>query len=166
MGNYHATLREQRLGVMLHYDASTSDRGAVTWLTKDPACRVSYNLLVLDSGEVVEVAPVTARAWHAGICRSSDPSRLPYRDANSAFLGIAVAAGAGDQVTPAQLAAVVRLVRDAFDRSGWLRSETWRIVGHETEAWPRGRKHDPTGPTPARPVLSVAAVRQAVSDAA
>ena len=159
MANYNAALREPRIGICLHYDASASDKGAVEWLTKDPRCKVSYNLLVLDNANIVEVAPVTARAWHAGVCRSSD-HRLPYTDANSALYGIAIAATDGDVATDVQVRSVVALCRTLFQRHGWhYATDVWRIVGHETECWPRGRKHDPTGSDPKHPVLSVLAVR-------
>ncbi len=160
-GNWDPVLREPRLGVMLHYDGSASDAGALAWLTQDPRCRVSYNWLVRDQGLVVPIAPDGARAWHAGRCRSSDPERLPYRDANSAFWGVAIAARPGDRATEAQLAAVIRLCREILKTQGW-QGETWRIVGHDTECWPRGRKIDPTGPDPSHPVLSVALVRREV----
>jgi N-acetyl-anhydromuramyl-L-alanine amidase AmpD len=143
---------------MLHYDASASDAGAVQWLLHDPACRVSYQWLVLDSGVSVRIAPDTARAYHAGVCRSSDP-RLPYRDANSAFYGISAAATDGEMVTPAQYQTILDLVRCYFRAHDWPLEESWRVVGHETEAYPLGRKHDPTGSDPACPVLSVAQIR-------
>ena len=57
----YGTLREDRIGVMLHFDGSGSDRGSVQWF-KDPRCRVSYNLLVLDDGSYVRIAPDSARA--------------------------------------------------------------------------------------------------------
>lgn len=154
--------REPRIGVMLHYDASTSDRGAVEWLTKDPRCNVSYNWLVLDDGRVVSVAPATARAWHAGVCKPSSP-KLAYRDANSAFYGIAIAAGAADHATPEQLAAVVKIARTCFEKERWPLTETWRVVGHASEAWPRGRKVDPEGSRRGDPVLSTEAVRRALT---
>ena len=82
-GQYNA-LREKRKGCMIHYDGSGSDLGAVQWFA-DPRCKVSYNLLGLDDGSYVRIAPDHARAWHAGRCRPSDPDRLHYGDANSAF---------------------------------------------------------------------------------
>lgn len=157
--NYNPTCREPRLGVMLHYDASASDAGAVEWLLHDPRCKVSYNYLILDNANIVEIAPMTARAWHAGVCKSSD-SRLPYKDANSAFYGVAIAATDGDVATEVQVRSVVAICRTFFKSHGWhYATDVWRIVGHETEAWPRGRKHDPTGSNPKHPVLSVLAVR-------
>lgn len=154
--NYN-DLTEPRIGIMLHYDDSGSDQGAIDWLTKDPRCRVSYNLLVLDDGRIIEIAPDDKRAWHAGVCRSSDV-RLDYKDANSAFWGIAIAARAGERATYIQKHMVSELCRSYLRRLGSL-EETWRIVGHDSEAWPRGRKIDPAGPDPAKPVLSLVEVR-------
>ncbi len=159
--NWNA-LREGRKGVLLHYDASGSDAGALAWLTRSPDCEVSYNVLVTDDGKAYEIAPLTTRAWHAGKCQSSDPKRLPYVDANSALYGVSIAATDGEVATPAQFGTVVEVCRMLATMNGWdLQREPWRIVGHDTEAWPRGRKTDPTGTNPKRPVLSVAAVRAA-----
>lgn len=160
MPNYGLTLNEPRLGLMLHYDASASDAGGLAWL-RDPAAGVSYNWYVLDDGAVHEIAPESARAWHAGICRPSDPA-LTYRDANSAFIGVSIAARPGDVATPPQFSALVDLCRAIFHRHGWPLTDTWRIVGHNTEAHPRGRKNDPEGPDGAHPVLSVDQVRAAL----
>jgi len=134
-------LREPRVGVMLHYDGSASDAGAVAWLTRDPAARVSYTLLVLDDGQVVTVAPIDARAWHAGTCRPSS-SALQYSDANSAFYGVALAARPGDTLTDAQVDALGVAVRRLFASEGWPLVESWRLTDHAQEAWPRGRKVD------------------------
>jgi hypothetical protein len=168
-------LREPRVGVMLHYDDSASDAGAVSWFTH-PDCKVSYNYLVLDDGAFVPIVPEGKRAWHAGTCASSDPARLRYADANSAFVGVAVATNDRVPATAAQVATVAWLARREFARHGWPLGETWRIVGHEDEAvWPtspqtplrlrgkRGRKIDPTGPRKERPILSTAEVRRIVA---
>lgn len=155
-------LYEARKGVMLHYDASASDAGAVAWL-RSPECRVSYTWIILDNGAQITIAPPDARAWHAGVCRPSDP-KLPYKDANSAFYGIAIAATAGDRATDLQKQAVVNLCVALFQRHKWSRKTgLYRIVGHNTECWPRGRKTDPEGPTPGSPVLSVAEIRAMAS---
>jgi N-acetylmuramoyl-L-alanine amidase len=168
-------LKEPRIGVMLHYDDSSTDGSAVAWFT-DPECKVSYDILVLDNGSYVPIVPEGKRAWHAGYCLSSDPVRLPYHDGNSAFLGVAVATNGEIPATAAQLETVVWLTRGYFERMGWPVSETWRIVGHDSEAiWPnkadvpvklrgkRGRKIDPTGPKPNRPILSLDEVRRRVA---
>lgn len=146
-------LREPRVGIMLHYDGSGSDDGAVEWLLFDPRCKVSYNWLILDDGTVRDIAPMDARAWHAGICRPSRPE-LVYADANSAFYGIAVAAKPGDLATSAQVAMVEQLCFALMRRKGW--TEGWRITTHKAEAWPRGRKVDPDG------VLDVEQIRARV----
>lgn len=157
-GQYNPAVREPRLGVMLHYDASGTDEGAVAWFA-DPRCRVSYNWLVLDDGSYVEIAPADARAWHAGVCRPST-SQLKYADANSAFYGISAATNDRVDITPLQLLTIAWLTRKCFEREGWAVSESWRIVGHSSEAWPRGRKTDPEGGSKDNPIYSPQDVRQ------
>lgn len=160
MPNYNE-LREPRVGIMLHYDASASDAGSLSWL-RNPASGVSYNWLVTDDGEVHEFAPRDKRAWHAGKCRPSHGTPH-YVDANSAFYGISVSATAGERATTEQKASIVLLCYQLFAYHGWsVCSANSRIVGHNTEAWPRGRKVDPEGPDPSNPVLSVAEIRNAL----
>lgn len=158
LGNWNKC-RESRLGIVLHYDDSTSDAGALEWLLKDPRCHVSYNWIISDDGTLTAVAPEDARAWHAGVCRPSS-AQLTYRDANSALYGIAIAASGKDHATPAQLDAVAALCRRLFAKHGWAHSETWRITTHSREAWPRGRKVDCEGTRPHDPVLDPDAIRR------
>jgi N-acetyl-anhydromuramyl-L-alanine amidase AmpD len=160
-GNY-GRLLEKRVGIMLHYDESASDDGAIGWLLFDPACKVSYTRIVLDDGTVRQVAPDDARAWHAGACRPSDP-RLLYKDANSAFFGLAIAAKHTEKATEAQYRAVIEVCVHWFRQHGWTRDETFRITGHRAEAWPRGRKDDPDGKL--GEVLLVSRVRELVAEA-
>ncbi len=149
-------LTQPRYGVMLHYTAGT-DLSGLEWLLFDPACKVSYNWLVLDDGTVVSVAPKEARAYHAGVCRPSDHAH-DYEDANSAFYGIAIAADDGDRVTVKQLAMVVELIAGLFREHQWpIEHLPFRLTGHQDEAWPRGRKHDPGE------VMPVALVRERVA---
>lgn len=156
---YNNTLREPRMGVILHYDGSGSDAGSLAWFS-DPACRVSYNLIVLDDGSYASIAPTDARAWHAGVCRSSDPARLPYRDANSAFYGIALATNGHVDVTPPQLLTAAWLTARLFAKHGWSRtSELYRVTTHSAEAWRRGRKTDPEGGNRRNPIMSADDVR-------
>ena len=155
----YGTLREDRIGVMLHFDGSGSDHGSVQWF-KDPRCHVSYNLLVLDDGSYARIAPDSARAWHAGRCRPSDPGRLNYGDANSAFFGLAIASSGKHDVTPLQMLTTALLCRIYFEKQHWDLEETWRIVSHSSEAWGRGRKTDPEGADPKNPILSVDDIRQ------
>lgn len=159
--NWTASLREDRIGVMLHYDASVSDDGSIAWLA-GPDIKVSYNWIVMDSGNVIPIAPENARAWHAGICRSDDP-RLRYTDANSAFYGISIAATTGDTATLEAKRSVAALCRTLFLKHHWPLSEVWRIVSHRTQAWPRGRKNDPEGSDLAHPVMNTNEIRGMVA---
>ena len=134
-------LTEPRQGIMLHYDASSSDAGSIAWL-RHPDCRAGYQWLVSDRGVIYRLAPLDARVWHAGRCKPSNAS-LSYKDANSAFYGVAISATAGDLATYPQVKAVARVCKAIFDHHRWPMNATWRIVGHDTEAWPRGRKKDP-----------------------
>lgn len=109
----------------------------------------------------IRIAPDTARAWHAGRCRPSS-DQLGYTDANSAFYGIAVATNGQVDVTPLQTLTTAWLTRLYFESHGWPLTELWRIVGHETEAWPRGRKKDPSGGLGSNPILTVDDIRQLV----
>jgi len=163
----YGTCREERVGVMLHYDASLSDEGAMAWFA-DPRCQVSYQWLVLDDGSCVRIAPDDKRAWHAGWCRTSDEVMLPYKDANSALYGVAVATTDGVDVTIQQTLTVAWLCRSYFALHQWSLADTHRIVSHSSEAvYPpghakagkRGRKTDPEGSDPKNPILSVSDIR-------
>ena len=169
-GRYGTTLREPRVGIMLHFDGSGTDEAAMAWFA-DPACYVSYHVLALDNGSLVRIAPDDARAWHAGYCRTSDPERLPYQDANSAFYGIAAATNGSTDVTTLQTLAIAQQCRSWFQAEGWDPTETWRIVGHRTEAvfgpnhpkaGQRGRRSDPEGADLNNPILAIADVRSLV----
>lgn len=139
-----------RQGILVHYDASRTDTGAVAWLEDDLRARVSYHYLVLDDGRILQIAPPGTRAWHAGVCK---PSRreFTYSDGNNAFYGVAAAATDGERATTAQLESIAQLCRYLFWLEGWDEAETWRITGHDAEAWPRGRKVDPIGDRSQRP---------------
>lgn len=154
--------REPRVGVMLHYDGSGSDSGAQAWFRDPRASKVGYHWLVLDDGRVVLLAPYEARVYHAGICRPS-PELMAhgavYSDANSALIGISIAATDGDIALPRQILSTAALCRYVFDREGWPPDETWRITTHSAEAWARGRKIDPEGSDPRKPVLDPRIVR-------
>lgn len=132
-------LRELRIGIMLHVDASTSDTGSLAWF-RDPRCECAYHCLVMDNGEAVSIVPHDRRAWHAGKCHPADG--FNYRDANSAFYGIAAAARVGDSVTNAQLSTIARACKEIMNFQGWLNPHLW-ITTHSAQAWPRGRKTDP-----------------------
>lgn len=165
-------LKETRIGVMIHFDDSGTDESAMAWF-EDPDCKVSYNYLVLDDGSYVVIAPDKYRAWHAGVCAPSDPTKLAYRDANSAFVGIAAATNARIRATPEQHFTIAWLTRKVFEEHSWPLTDTWRITGHDAEAvFPRllngkphpqagqrGRKIDPTGFHKEDPIVSLTRLR-------
>lgn len=151
---------EPRIGVMLHFDASSSDKSGVDWFLH-PDCTVGYNWYILDDGSYYEIVPFDKAAYHAGACKPSN-SALRYNSANAAFIGIAIAAKDGEQATIAQVHTAAFLTRVAFHRLKFNPEETWRITGHEDEAWTRGRRADPTGSNPKQPVLSKQAIRDLV----
>lgn len=159
MAKWGAKLFEPRKGICLHYDASQNDKGAVAWF-RDPRCEVSYQFLVTDDGEAHRIAPDDARAYHAGVCKPSAYAPK-YEDANSAFYGVAIAATDGDVATLEQIRTVTRLCVQYFLKHGWGSQDVSRIVSHKSEAWPRGRKHDPEG-TGVVPVMRTEQIREEV----
>lgn len=159
---WHDTLREDRQGIMLHYDASASDISAVAWLEDDARAGGTYHFLVLDDGRIITLAPLTTRPWHAGVCRPSPA--FNYHDANSATYGISIAATDGEQATSAQMTSVARLCQYLYWLEGWDLDEEWRITGHSDEAWPRGRKADPRG-TGTVPVMDITVIRSMLATA-
>lgn len=173
--NYGALVpHAQRMGVMWHYDASSSDKGALSWFAS-PGFKLSYNRAYTDSGRRVRLTPsIHHAAYHAGRCRT------PPTSANAAFFGLAVTAGAGDQVTGPQFSAIVIDTAAIFRAMGWGSdpdSLQLRLVGHNEYAvfnakdnpgrptlWGKvGRKPDPIGADPNRPVLSLNSGRAAVA---
>jgi N-acetyl-anhydromuramyl-L-alanine amidase AmpD len=164
-------LTEPRIGIMLHYDASYSHKGSVAWLASADVT-VSYNWIVMDTGNIIPFAPYNKRAWHAGCCKSDDP-RLLYRDANSAFYGVSIAATEGDVATKAQKQNVADLCQTLMMRHRWTLAEIWRIVSHRSQAvyckghskaGQRGRKSDPEGPNLARPVMNTNEIKGMVAE--
>lgn len=157
----------ERVGCMCHYDASTSDGGAVQWF-QDPAWKYSYWRAYTDSGRRVLIAK-HSRVWcyHAGgqgLCRTD----ARVRGCNRAFYSFTVTAGPTDKtgrVNPmnAETHAVVTMPQftaAAYDiavtamwhrdrlgdaRWGTEHIDYW-LTGHKDWAIPPGRKQDPAGP--------------------
>jgi len=158
------TRSESVKGILIHFDASSSDTGSLQWF-RDPACRVSYNRLYFDDGSVAQITPTMINAaWHAGVCKPSSPL-LKYTSGNSAFYGLSIAANNNDVVTAKQLESLASDCVAIFKYHGWTNAELWRITGHESECFPRGRKIDPTGTRPDKPVLNIKILRDMVSSA-
>ena len=178
--------RAPRAGGLARGGARVTDPGALGWLLSIK-CKLGYNFLIWDDGQIFEIIPRTMRAPHAGTTRTSDPARLPYPPglANSAFYGVAFAAGGkkGDRVTPAAIASFGDLARELYGGERWPISEAWRITSHHLEAcYPvlddkgrphpragqRGRKADIVGydflanPGHAQPVATLEELRQAL----
>jgi N-acetylmuramoyl-L-alanine amidase len=153
-------LREPRIGAMLHYPEC--DFVTAVNYCCDASSKVSYNAIIAPDGAAIEIVPRDRRAWHAGVCRPSQSSRS-YEDANSAFYGIAIAGGPEfGPPTDAQEQTLNSILWDLFEAYQWPVCEWYRIVGHDTEAYPRGRKIDPTGHNPGKPWLSLQGVRDAL----
>ena len=144
-------LKESRIGIMIHIDASGSDQGSLSWF-RNPDCKCAYHYIVLDNGEIVGIVKSDRRAWHAGTCEPSGKTRS-YRDANSAFYGVAAAAKEGDTITEEQLISIAKVCIAIMRTEGWIYPENI-ITGHSAEAWERGRKNDPECDFD-NPVLSV-----------
>lgn len=157
----------KRGGVLVHYDDSSSDNGAVEWFL-DPTCEVAYNRLYLDNGTVVQITPTMEHAaWHAGVCLT--------KNANHFFYGLACATNGTTLATREQFASLCHDVAALFILNGWHAADVaTRIRGHDAEAtWDKtnapnerkkwgklGRKVDPTGVRPdGQPIVSLALVR-------
>jgi N-acetyl-anhydromuramyl-L-alanine amidase AmpD len=163
-------LKEPRQGVMLHYDVSVSDESSIAWFT-DPDCKAGYNFIVMDSGNIIPIVALDKRAPHAGWC-APDGKGPRYRDANSAFYGVAIAATVGDVATVEQKRSVAALCLRLFSDHGWPITDVWRIVSHRSQAvyepghpkaGQRGRKKDPEGPDLAHPVMNTNEIRGMVA---
>lgn len=141
--NWNPKRREPVRGICWHWTGG-SYVSAVVWCV-DPQSKVSYNAIISPKGFIANIAPWSARPWAMGICKSSDPKRFPYADANSAFESIALAGHPPVPPTTEALHALVRLTAERFRAHGWGPDDTWRITTHSAEAWPRGRKDDPDG---------------------
>lgn len=118
--------------IVLHCDASPSERATLSWLA-NPASKVSYHALIHRDGWVSRIVPDERRAWHAGKSRWQD-----IADVNGASLGLAFANTHNGQepLTSAQVdiaQAVVQYWRQRYDIDA--------VVGHRDVA-PQ-RKTDP-----------------------
>lgn len=154
---------------MIHFDDSSQDQWAVKWF-KDPACKVSYNRLYLDNGNVVQVTTsMKEAAWHAGICLT--------KNANSYYYGFAATTNTKVPVTLPQFESMLTDVVAIFKFHKWSPADVKkRIKGHHEEAiypkdsktpqhlWGKlGRKIDPIGLDKSKPILDIDLFRAAVA---
>src|SRR5918996_3286375 len=79
---------QDRRGVMWHYDASKTDKGAENWF-RSPEFKLSYTRAYTDSGRRISLAPLDRQAYHPGVCKTT----TQVQSANRAFYGLCVTAG-------------------------------------------------------------------------
>lgn len=173
----------QRVGIMLHFDDSSSDAGALAWF-RDPAFRLSYNRAYRDDGTRIRITPsIHHAAYHAGICLvepglpvGTTAGGFKYGGANTGYFGLAVTCNTRDTVTDAQFDALTADIAMICRICAWGPADVERrVVGHHEKAifnprdnpsrpksWGKiGRKIDPVG-DPTRPVLDMNRTREAV----
>lgn len=88
--------------IILHYTTSRNVEGTIAWFQK-PESRVSAHYVIARTGEIYQMVRDSDKAWHA-------------KNANADSIGIEHSAAPGDQLTSAQTASSISLIR-------WLLSE-------------------------------------------
>ncbi len=124
--------------LVLHYTGMPDGAGALSWL-RAAESGVSSHYLVEENGDVHQLVPERARAWHAGVSHWQGES-----DNNSRSIGIEIVNPGHDSTghypdfPPGQIEAVVKLCHDCARR--WsIRPE--RVLAHSDIA--PLRKRDP-----------------------
>lgn len=118
--------------VVLHYTGMASCDAALDRLC-DPSAEVSAHYLIREDGEVLELVPEEARAWHAGA-----GSWGGREDVNSHSIGIEIANTGDAPFTARQMAALEPLLAGVLAR--W-RIAPQRVIAHSDMA--PARKSDP-----------------------
>jgi N-acetylmuramoyl-L-alanine amidase len=122
--------------VILHYTGMPSSEAAIALLCNSQA-EVSSHYVIEETGRIVQLAPESRRAWHAG--RSSWRG---VTDMNSASIGVEICNAGHEGDLPAypdtQIESVVALCRDIALRHAVLPE---RILAHSDIA--PSRKRDP-----------------------
>ncbi len=122
--------------LLLHYTGMETGQAAEDWLC-NPQSGVSCHYIVHEDGCIVQMAPESLRAWHAGASFWAGET-----DNNSRSIGIEIVNGGHDYGLPsfpdAQMQAVIALCSDIIARNG-IAAE--RVLAHSDIA-PR-RKRDP-----------------------
>lgn len=122
--------------IVLHYTASLSIEGTVTWFQK-PESKVSAHYVIGRDGRTVQMVKDNAVAWHAG--KSVMPGTAET-NVNNFSLGIELVGTADSGFTDRQMAATYHLLEHLVSR---YRIKPERVVGHATIS--PGRKIDPDG---------------------
>ncbi len=122
--------------VVLHYTGGKSESGDLATLTK-PGTLVSSHYLVNRDGKIIQLVPDELVAFHGGQSYFQGEDRV-----NERSLGIEIAndGGKGEKYTPAQMAAVTKLVGHLREKH---QIQLGNITGHSDVAKPNGRKSDP-----------------------
>lgn len=118
--------------IVLHCDASGSERGTISWI-QSAESKVSYHALVRRDGSVCTFVPYDRMAWHAG--KSAYQGR---KHCNLYSVGLAFA-NRNDQkepLTEAQQATMKRLIAEVRAKYGPIPVTTHTIIAP-------GRKFDP-----------------------
>lgn len=122
--------------LVLHYTGMQDAASAIARLT-DAEAKVSAHYLIAEDGEIVRMVDEDKRAWHAGLS-----SWRRITDVNSASIGIELVNPGHEfgyrPFPPAQMDALIPLVKDIVDRHGIAPAN---VVGHSDVA-PQ-RKMDP-----------------------
>jgi N-acetylmuramoyl-L-alanine amidase len=122
--------------LLLHYTGMKDAASAIQWLC-NPIAEVSCHYVVMEDGRIFQLAPESARAWHAG--RSSWKGET---DINSSSIGIEIVNPGHEfgyvDFPDAQIESVTALCRDISSR--WSIPPE-RVLAHSDVA-PR-RKQDP-----------------------
>lgn len=176
---------QKRRGIMVHYDDSSSDTGALSWF-RSPDFKLSYNRAYLDDGRRVRITrSIHDKADHAGPCLvepgvptyTIPGTTFKYGGANEAYFGFAATADGNDAITEPQFDAMAADCAVIYRLAAWSLDELEsRIVGHDAKAifnprsnpghpklWGKlGRKIDPTGVDKHRPVIDLARLREGI----
>jgi len=117
--------------VVIHYDASLSDSGAISWM-RNPQSRVSAHYHIGRTGVVTQLVDLERAAWHAGV------ATLPLPD------GTSLAAGANEHSIGIELANAGMLQQDE-NGAIWYRDgdSAVRVSGqveHAAMVWPSGMR--------------------------
>ena len=119
--------------IVLHADASPSERGCLTWI-QSSVSKVSYHVLIGRDGTVYTCVPYDRRAWHAG---KSEWNGI--KDVNSVSIGISWSNrnDGKEALTEAQKTSMKQVIDDIRVRYG----ATLPVTTHARIA--PGRKTDP-----------------------
>lgn len=118
--------------IVIHYTAMQSAQAAIERLC-DPQAEVSAHYLIANTGQITQMVPEEARAWHAG-----RGSWCGQDDINSRSIGIELDNRGNHPFSEPQMAALEGLL---FDIMGRWQIPATGVIGHSDMA--PGRKIDP-----------------------